>query len=96
MQIPKSTELRNIAIAWPGRAGRLIIAPGDAPVMISHIYNWDDAPGEGGTGGDPMLIPGYNPEIGVRDPRSFEIPVRTLKIDLYYTSDDDFDLLRDV
>jgi N-acetylmuramoyl-L-alanine amidase-like protein len=91
MQVPKSTETRNIPIAWPGRAGRLVIAPGDSPVYLSQMFNWDNTSADGGTGGNPGAV-----QIGVRDPRTFDIPAGTLKVDFFYRSDDDFDVLRDV
>lgn len=91
MQIPKSATSRNVPIAWPGRAGRLVIAPGDAPVYVEQIFNWDGNSADGGTGGNPG-----NVSVGVRDPRTIDVPAGTLKVDLFYRSDDDFDVLRDV
>lgn len=65
----------------------LVIAPGDAPVVLYAIYNWDwDAPG---VGGNP-IEPGKPRVIPVQGSYSAIIPKGTGKADVAYWSDDDF------
>jgi GH25 family lysozyme M1 (1,4-beta-N-acetylmuramidase) len=65
----------------------VIIAPGDAPVVVYASYHWA---WDSGTGGNPVADPANPIVVPVQGSYSYIVPQGTGKVDLIYWSDDDF------
>lgn len=68
----------------------VIIAPGDAPVVLYASYHWA---WDSGTGGNPVPDPNAPVVVPVQGSYSYIVPKGTGKVDLLYWADDDFTAL---
>jgi GH25 family lysozyme M1 (1,4-beta-N-acetylmuramidase) len=68
----------------------VIIAPGDAPVVVYASYHWA---WNTGTGGNPVADPSNPVVVPVQGSYSYVVPKGTGKVDLVYWSDEDFTVL---
>lgn len=89
MIVPKGTNVSIPVAVPPSKQCDLIVAPGDSDVVVNHVYTWGDVANQG-TGYDAHA------DVTVREFQAFPIPKGTGKIDLQYTSGDDFSITLDV
>lgn len=89
MLIPKGENASFPIAVPPSKQVDLVVAPGNSPVDVLHVYTWGDTPDQG-TGYDAHF------DVQVREFQSFPIPKGTGKVDLQYTAEEDFSVALDV
>jgi GH25 family lysozyme M1 (1,4-beta-N-acetylmuramidase) len=86
----KDAPIKKVLAVSMLREHDVVIAPGDAPVVLYGSYHWDWT--EPGTGGNPVADPRQPKVIGTHESFSYIVPKGTGKVDIRYWSDDDFSI----